>query len=194
MRRLTHHPPALLRLQLLLLLVLDHDCQLSIPAPQEAAVIDVRRSDQHYSVIHDHELAVNIYNLSHWFSLEQRMSTQAEKIEVMVNVRNTPQLMIHVVYIIEMQLDLNSKYCCFFISRMALKTRECRKQDYDSKFFLLSVSINDSFAKIFGYCIFSGNEELIFYIDELLGACNELKVGIEDGVFSLCLFQTNRPH
>lgn len=122
------------------------------------------------------------------------MGTEAEEIEVVVDVGDAPQLVVHVVDVIEMQLHLDSKYCRLLISRVALKARERGQQYYHSEFFLPFVGIDDPFAEVLGDCILGGDEELILDVDKFLGACYELKVGVEDGVLSLSLLQTDRPH
>ena len=137
---------------------------------------------------------MDVDDFSHWLLLQQGMGTEAEEIEVVVDVGDAPQLVIHVVNVIEMQLDLDSKYCGSFISRVALEARQRRQQYYDSKFFLLFVGLDDPFAEVLGDCILSGDEELVFDVYELLCASDELEVSIEDGVLCFSLFQADRPH
>lgn len=94
---------------------------------------------------------MDVDDLSHRLLLEQSMSTEAKEVEVFVDVGDAPKLVIHVIDVIEMQLHLYSKYGCLLISWMAFEARKCRKQYYDSKFFLLFVGFYYSFAEVFCY-------------------------------------------
>lgn len=192
MRKFTNQAQALANF--LPVLVLDHHRQLSIPAAQQRTVINVGRPNQSDSIVNDQQLAVDVDDLSDRPVIQFGMGSQTEEKEIIVQIGHLLQLAVHVVYVLEMEVHLNTKYCCLLVSRMALKSGKSGKKDDHSKFFLLFVCLKNFIDDALGDSILLRNEKLVLDINELPCVIDEVVICVENRCFCLALLEPDRPH
>lgn len=118
------------------LLVLNDDGEFSISGAHQTAVVDVGRPNQGHSVVDDHHFAVHVNDLSDGRIVEDAMGAQAEKVKVVANVGDAPQSSVHLLDVLEVQVDLHSKNGCILVRRMALEARQGGQNDDHSESFL----------------------------------------------------------
>ena len=122
------------------------------------------------------------------------MGAQTEEKEIIVQIGHFLQLAVNVVNVLEMEVHLDTKYCCFLVSGMALKSWKGGEEDDNSKFFVLFVRLKNFIDDALGDSILLRNEELVLDVDELPCVVDEVIICVENRGLCLALLETNRPH
>lgn len=137
---------------------------------------------------------MDVDDLGNWPAVDDSVRPQTEKGKVMVDIRDFPQLSVHVLDIFEDKMDLHPKNGRAFIGWMALEPGKRRQQHNDSKLLLALVRLDDLVAQALRDPVLLRNEKLIFNIDVFLRIADKFDIGIHYRMLRFGLFQSNCPH
>lgn len=179
--------------------IFNYDGYLGVSGTKKTSIIYIGWPNQYFFIVHNHKLAVDIYQFTHnCIFIDTFIFSKSKKLNVVIYIfyvfQSFQDRVFTSTYSLVNVMDLNSHNCRILIVDLAFESWQRRHYDHNFKFFSIFMSPTYSLNEGFGDAIFDWNKKLILDVDKLLWMVNKLDISFQNGSFILSLTQTKAPH